>query len=209
MVGCWPSSVLRPLSSQSHSPADLRAPFSSTSRSPCSSPQHSTEPCSARSQRFAAIIGLVAVDTTSDADSLPTTLPLMVVFYALIGITFSQARRIFIEEPEERTATTQYRRLESAHLLLADLASLAGSAELNPVTIGRAALRDLAVIVPYAAGSVAINDGSEQIIVATRGQPGRGDEAVIFPSTWTATISEHCASGRFQRQPRSPPGLYR
>ena len=37
------------------------------------------------------------------------------------------------------------------------------------------------MIVPYAAGSVAINDGSEQIIVATRGQPGRGDEAVIYP----------------------------
>ena len=85
---------------------------------------------------FAAIIGLVAVDATSSEDSLRTTLPLMVVFYALVGITFSQARRIFIDEPEERTATTQYRRVQSAHLLLADLASLAGSAELNPIAIG-------------------------------------------------------------------------
>ena len=86
---------------------------------------------------LAAIIGLVAVATTGGAESIPTTLPLMAVFYALIGITFSQARRVFIEEPEERTTTAHYRRLESAHALLADLASLAGSAELNPVTIGQ------------------------------------------------------------------------
>ncbi len=72
----------------------------------------------------------------------------MVVFYALIGVTFSQAHRILIEEPRQEPGVAQLQRLESAHRLLGDLASLAGDAELNPVTIGRAALRDLAVTFP-------------------------------------------------------------
>ncbi len=75
---------------------------------------------------FAAIIGLVAVATTSGAGSLSTTLPLMVVLYALIGITFSQAHRILIEEPRQDPGVVQLQRLESAHRLLADLASLGG-----------------------------------------------------------------------------------
>ena len=130
---------------------------------------------------FAAIIGLVAVATASDTESLSTTLPLMIVFYALIGVTFSQARRILIEEPQQEPGIAQFQRLESAHRLLADLASLTGEAELNPITIGRAALRDLAVDVPYSSGSIAIIDNSEEITVATRGQPGPDDGAALFP----------------------------
>ena len=129
---------------------------------------------------FAAIIGLVAVATTSDAASLSTTLPLMVVFYALIGITFSQARRILIEEPREGSGAAQFQRLTSAHQMLADLASLSSAAELNPIAIGRAALRDLAVTVPYASGSIVIADDTEEITVATRGQPGPVDDASEF-----------------------------
>ncbi len=130
---------------------------------------------------FAAIIGLVAIATTSDSDVVSTTLPLMVVFYALIGITFSQAHRILIDEPGQESGAVQFRRLESAHHLLADLANLAGEAELNPITIGRAALRDLAVHVPYASGSIAIMDDNEEITVATRGLPGLVGNATVFP----------------------------
>lgn len=130
---------------------------------------------------FAAIVGLVAVATTGDVDALSTTLPLMVVFYALIGVTFSQARRILIEEPRQDGVAVQFLRLESAHRLLADLASLGGEAELNPITIGRAALRDLAVDVPYSSGSIAIIDDNEEIAVAVRGQPGPDDRSMLFP----------------------------
>ena len=129
---------------------------------------------------FAAIIGLVAVATTSNSASLSTTLPLMVVFYALIGITFSQAHRILIDEPRQEPGIAQFQRLESAHELLADLADLTGEAELNPIPIGRGVLRDLAVIVPYSSGSIAILDGTEEITVATRGQPGPLDDATTF-----------------------------
>jgi signal transduction histidine kinase len=107
----------------------------------------------------------------------------MVVFYGLIGVTFSQARRILIEEPRSASGSAQLQRIETAHHLLGDLASLASSAELNPITIGRAALRDLAATVPYAAGSVSIIDDSEEIVVATRGQPGSVDDARAFPIT--------------------------
>ncbi len=130
---------------------------------------------------FAAIIGLVAVATAGAPTSLPTSLPLMIVFYGLIGVTFTQARRILIEEPRSTPGAANLQRLESAHHLLGDLASLASSAELNPVTIGRATLRDLAVTVPYAAGWIAIVDDSDEITVATRGQPGLPEEAIAFP----------------------------
>ncbi len=130
---------------------------------------------------FAAIIGLVAVATAGDPTSLPTSLPLMIVFYGLIGVTFTQARRILIEEPRSTPGAANLQRLESAHHLLGDLASLASSAELNPVSIGRATLRDLAVAVPSAAGSIAIIDDTDEITLATRGQPSSFEDAVTFP----------------------------
>ena len=130
---------------------------------------------------MAAIAGLVGVATTSGTASLPTTLPLMVVFYALIGITFTQARRILIEDRLSSPEAVQLQRLESAHHLLGDLADLASTAELNPVTVGRGALRDLAVAVPFSAGSISIIDDPEEITVATRGHPGSLDEAQVVP----------------------------
>ena len=69
--------------------------------------------------------------------------------------------------------------------MLDELTDLASSSELNPITIGRATLRDLAASVPYSAGSIAIVDGSDFIPVATRGQPGPPDDAT------TLTIALH------------------
>jgi signal transduction histidine kinase len=120
---------------------------------------------------LAAIIGLIAVAVASGVDLLSPPLPAVTAFYALIGITFGQAHRILIEEPRSGTAASQHGRLVAAHQLLSDLAELASSAELNPITIGRMALRDLAVDVPYAAGTIAIYDHDDPIVVAARGQP--------------------------------------
>ena len=155
---------------------------------------------------FAAIIGLVAVATTSIADSTSATLPLLVVLYALVGITFSQAHRILIEEPRQEPGAAQYHRLESAHRLLADLSRLAGEAELNPITIGRAALRDLAVNTPFSSGSIAIIDESDEIVVATRGQPGSEDTAVLWP-----IVTNHDRVGSLYLWPMGDDslGLYR
>ena len=132
---------------------------------------------------IAAIVGLVGVAAGTGSDALSSTLPLMVAFYALISITFSQARRILIEEPEEEPGAAQFRRLETAHQLLDELTNLASSSELNPITIGRATLRDLAASVPYSAGWIAIADGSDFIPVATRGQPGLPGDATTLTIT--------------------------
>ena len=129
---------------------------------------------------LAAIVGLIGVAAASGEDLLSPPLPAIVAFYALLGITFGQAHRILIEEPRSGSASTQYGRLAAAHQLLSELAQLASSAELNPITIGRSALRDLAVNVPYAAGTIAIFDHDDQIVVATRGQPPPGTAAVDY-----------------------------
>ncbi|MEA3501782.1 MAG: histidine kinase [Actinomycetota bacterium] len=121
---------------------------------------------------LAAIAGLVATVSATGGDPLSADLLTMVTFYALIGIAFAQANRILIEEPHADPANAQFERLMTAHTLLADLVVLASSAELNPVEIGRSALRDLAVTVPYSAGTILILDDGEDLVVATRGHPG-------------------------------------
>jgi len=126
---------------------------------------------------LAAIVGMISITAASGEDLLSPPLPAVTAFYALLGITFGQAHRILIEEPRSGSAATQHGRLVAAHQLLTDLAQLASSAELNPIAIGRDALRDLAVNVPYAAGAIAIFDHSDEIVVATRGQPPPGVEA--------------------------------
>ena len=111
------------------------------------------------------------------------------LLYALTAISFSQARRILVEE-RQRTReleqaslanARQLERLETAHSLLASLADLADAAHLNSVSGGRAALRDLAVAVPFAAGTVSITDEQGEIIVATRGTPGPAGSDTTYP----------------------------
>ncbi len=98
--------------------------------------------------------------------------------YVLIAVAFSQARRILVEE-RERTAALrdasveniiQVERLIAANNLLLSLADLADAAELNPVTVGEAALRDLSLALPFTAGQVAIDGGDgTSVLVADRG----------------------------------------
>ncbi|MGB9357705.1 MAG: histidine kinase [Acidimicrobiia bacterium] len=130
---------------------------------------------------LATIAGLVAVAAAQGSDPLSGDLILMVVFYVLVSVTFTQVRRIFVDEPRSLPGSGRYDRLETAHRLLEDLSSLAGSAELNPILIGRSALRDLAATVPYAAASIAIRDGSDEITVASRDNPGPAGDPVEYP----------------------------
>lgn len=110
------------------------------------------------------------------------------VFYLLIAVTFSQARRILIEERrrrEELTAAGEFQarrleRLDTAHNLLLSLSDLADASELNPVTVGEAALRDLALVVPYASGEVSIHQEGT-VVVARRGTPDAGAEPARSP----------------------------
>ncbi len=95
--------------------------------------------------------------------------------YLLIAVTFAQARRILIEERQrtEELDAARGRRLErlaTAHTLLLSLSDLADSSELNPVSVGQAALRDLALVIPFEAGEVSISQEGD-IVVARRGIP--------------------------------------
>lgn len=127
------------------------------------------------------VVGLIAVVASDIDDPLSVNLLLMVAFYILVGVTFAQARRILVDEPRTLPGSPRFDRLETAHRLLGDLSSLAGSAELNPITIGRSALRDLAVTVPYAAGAIAIRDAPDEITVATREISGPAGDPVAYP----------------------------
>lgn len=112
----------------------------------------------------------------------------LAAFYLLIAVTFAQARRILIEErlrSEELDEARQFQtkrveRLAAAHSLLVSLSDLADAAELNPVTAGEAALRDLALVVPFAGGEVSIHQNGD-IVVARRGEQTPGVAPSVFP----------------------------
>ncbi len=133
--------------------------------------------------------GLLAVVAALQQEILTGSVLQAIALYVLIALTFSQARRLLVEERERgdalaaASALTMERmeRLETAHSLLTSLSELANAAELNPVTVGEAALRDLAVVVPFRAGEVVINDEDGTVVVARRGEPGDPGEAQLFP----------------------------
>lgn len=134
---------------------------------------------------LAGVAGLALVARNAGEDLLAPQFLQMVAFYALVGITFAQAYRILIEEPQtappEASHAEQVARLEGAHRLLAELADLATTDDLSPVTVGRGALRDVAASVPYASGSVSIVESDSETTVATRGQAPAGSAGSEYP----------------------------
>jgi signal transduction histidine kinase len=134
---------------------------------------------------LAGVAGLALAARNAGEDLMSPQFLQMVAFYALVGITFAQAYRILIEAPQggpaEASAAEQVARLEEAHRLLAELADLATTDDLSPVTVGRSALRDVAASVPYAAGTVAIVEPGGEIPVAQRGQAPAGSTGTDYP----------------------------
>ena len=123
---------------------------------------------------LAGIAGLALAARNAGEDLMSPQFLQMVAFYALVGITFAQAYRILIEEPQAIPSDLGRRNnspdSEEAHRLLAELADLATTDDLSPVTVGRSALRDVAASVPYASGAVSIIEPNGETAVATRGQ---------------------------------------
>ncbi len=107
--------------------------------------------------------------------------------YSLIVIAFTQVRRILVETSErsaelQAAATARVERIESAHTLLTSLSELANTQELNPVTIGSLALRDLASSVPFAGGRVTLTrEDGESVVVASSGEIAEETSPQIFP----------------------------
>lgn len=132
-----------------------------------------------------ASIGYVMVIAALAQPLLEGNVVESIALYVLIALTMSQMRRILVEErlrSDELVAATEMRisRLETAHDLLETLSNLAGATELNPMTVGEAALRDLAVRVPFESGQVLVVGDVGPVVVATRGEPG-GNEATEYP----------------------------
>ncbi len=96
--------------------------------------------------------------------------------YGLVVITFTQVRRILIETSEhsaemQAAASARVDRIQSAHTLLTSLSELANTQELNPVTIGTVALRDLAASVPFVGGRVSVTrEDGDYVVVAGYGE---------------------------------------
>ncbi len=131
-----------------------------------------------------AIAGLFVIARALDQPLLDGSTIQPAFLYALIVITFTQVRRILIET-QERSAelqaeTDRVERIQSAHTLLTSLSELANTQELNPVTIGSVALRDLAHSVPIAKGRVSVTrDDGDSVVVARLGDLD-GEEAGRF-----------------------------
>jgi signal transduction histidine kinase len=123
-----------------------------------------------------ASIGLIVVVAALSQPVLNARVVESISLFVLIALTMSQMRRILVEEQirsDELAATTELRisRLETAHDLLQSLSNLASAAELNPVAVGQAALRDIAARVPFSAGQVMVTTGNNDVVAATRGEP--------------------------------------
>jgi signal transduction histidine kinase len=106
--------------------------------------------------------------------------------YAFIVITFTQVRRILVETSERsaelQAATDRIERIQSAHTLLTSLSELANTQELNPVTIGTVALRDLSASVPFVRGQVSLTrDDGESVVVARRGDLDAPGTPLSYP----------------------------
>lgn len=135
-----------------------------------------------------ASAGLAIVIGTLGQEILTPAFFQVTAFYVLVAVTFAQARRILIEEREraaELDASRAFQerrieRLEAAHNLLVSLSELADSSELNPVTVGEAALRDLALVVPFQAGEVALHHDGD-VVVARRGDFAAAGEVERYP----------------------------
>lgn len=109
--------------------------------------------------------------------------------YLLIGFTFGQARRLLLEEGERADAlaaasfetTRRLERLERANNLLTRFAEVADTAELNPVTVGHAALESLSEVASFHAAVVALAGDDGPVVVARRGNEEPNDHRSIIP----------------------------
>ena len=111
------------------------------------------------------------------------------VMYFLVGLTFSQARRLLVAEALRATASAQafeaaqikLSRLEHANELLTRLSTLADSRELNPIEVGDAALEGLTRILPLNSGMTALASEQGPVIVARRGAESPEDAKSTIP----------------------------
>lgn len=136
-----------------------------------------------------ATAGLALAMFTLDQPLGTATLYQAGALFVLLAVAMTQARRLNLEEQERyREASTasaedlqQVERLAAAHNLLSSLSELADAAELNPVTVGEAALRDLSIAVRFVAGEVRLGSGTDAPVVSRRGDQTEATHTQLIP----------------------------
>jgi signal transduction histidine kinase len=140
---------------------------------------------------------LVAIRTLTDDSNLlwdSGGLWAWVAIYLLIAITFSFARHLLLEASETNAALLaasaaaneqldRLERLDASNKLLTALSELSDGTELNPVTVGTAALDHLSSVVPFDVGRIAIESADGPVVVA------RWREGGDFESTLTSPLT--------------------
>ena len=137
---------------------------------------------------FSASLLLVQTFPFEQAETVQTMVRASALYF-LVGLTFSQARRLLVAEVLRASATAQafeqaqlrLSRLEHANDLLTRLSTLADSRELNPIEVGDAALEGLTRILPINSGMTALASDQGPVIVARRGAESPDDAKSNIP----------------------------
>jgi len=136
---------------------------------------------------------LIAIQSLSTDNSLLSDeLWAWVAIYLLIAVTFSFARHLLLEASETNAALLaasaaareqldRLDRLAASHKLLTALSELADGTELNPVTVGEAALSHLESVVPFEAGQIAIEAPDGPVVVARQSVPSDHGASLSTP----------------------------
>lgn len=121
-----------------------------------------------------SIVGVLGAARLAGATENPTSLIRITAIYAITALAFSEVQQALATE-RERTrglilasdaANTRIGRLSATHDLLADLAQVAQSPDINAVTTARDAIRDVGLVIPDIPTRIVT---SEDIVLARRG----------------------------------------
>ncbi|MGI9649436.1 MAG: sensor histidine kinase [Acidimicrobiia bacterium] len=138
---------------------------------------------------------LMAIQSLSGDNSLAEDgLWAWVAIYLLIAVTFSFARHLLLEASETNAALLaasaaareqldRLDRLDASHKLLTALSELADGTELNPVSVGEAALSHLESVISFRAGQIAIAGPDGPVVVARLSVPTEHEHTLSRPLT--------------------------
>ncbi|MGH8874728.1 MAG: sensor histidine kinase, partial [Acidimicrobiia bacterium] len=112
-----------------------------------------------------------------------------IALYYVVGMTFAQARRLLVEthlraealEAAGAATTQQLERLQSAHDLLNRLSEITHTSEINPISVGSAALDALIEAFPNSAALAALAGDHGPVVLARRGEAAPKAVRTMFP----------------------------
>ena len=121
-------------------------------------------------------VGVLGAAWLTETTDDPTSLIQIAAIYAITALAFSEVQRALAAEIAmsrglilaSDAASTRMARLTSTHELLADLAQVAQSPDINAVTTAQDAIRDVGLVIPDIPTRIVTSD---DIVLARRGNP--------------------------------------